>query len=359
MRCERQRLAGELTMFLMILLFPLMLLVCMPAHAQRPMALIGGPGGGSTGIQPFGNVPPPAGTQWVLTFDDEFNQDSSVNTSKVNIGHSAPATLTWPLCNGNGYAEGSNPNVDPLGYVDQLGWQVADNCNPQPGTFGTAPYLGIDPGVGLYIQSLIDYTIAPCSDFSCSWDMTQSWEGVQTYGIFSQVYGYFEVSAKEPSCASDACDGIHTDIWLTTNNRVVGNCCAEIDIAEKVMGPGNVDYVHCISNQVTGGVDNESDQIYPTVSVGDLSAAFHRYAVYWWSTGSGEGEYQCYFDGIPQGNPVVLTHPDFGTGVYFLPGFMQQALAPAWGGGTDPTVNTSNDDPFIIQYARAWQGVAP
>lgn len=335
---------------ILFLIIGVWLLVCAGlAHAFLIHGGVPGP------LLPQGNPTPPVGQHWVLVYDDEFNQDSTINTAKVNIGHSAPATMTWPLCNGNGYSEPGNPQVDPNHYVDQLGWQVADNCNAQPGTFGTAPYIGIQPGVGLLVQPLIDYTVPIKPDFSNSWAQTQSWMGVQTYGIFSQRFGFFEVRAKYPNCASNACDGLHPDIWITTNNRVIGNCCAEIDFGEKDMGPGNTTQVHCTVNEVFSGTDHGQDLLIPTTPVGDLSQAFHTYGVYWWYTGTGEGSYQCYFDGVPQGSPGALTHPDWASGAYFLPGFMQQELGPAWGGGAVPDASTSNNDPLIIQYARAWK----
>jgi Glycosyl hydrolases family 16 len=292
-------------------------------------------------LLPFGNVAPPAGQSWHLTLDDEFNQDSAINTAMWNgSGGPSASGIEWPMC---------APGADG----DQLGWSGNATCTPFYGNTSTltAPYLTIQAGTGLVVQDLNNYQA------SSLFDQNQDWVGLQNYGNFSQVYGYFEVRAKMPHDNSGEGDGLHTDIWITINSRkTIGNS-DEVDFAENDLGSGTTNSVNCSINEVNGS--GEFTEKIPAVSAGDLSAAFHTYGLYWRNTGSGFGTVQCYFDGVPQGSPFTLrdtSSRDWGSGAYLLPGWMQE-IPPgrAFLGGAAADATTSNNDPLIVQYARVWQ----
>jgi hypothetical protein len=305
---------------------------------------------------PYGNVPPPAGQSWYVTLDDEFSQDSVIDTTKWNGGPGGPPGSPFPMC--------QSDNNDALG-------NSGGSCNQFFGNTATltAPYDAISPGVGLLIQPLTNY-MDPDASLK---DTSQDWMALQSYGKFTQKFGYFEISAKMPhdNGSTDVCgtvqygnneygtgtgdgDGLHPDIWLTVPGRTALGGGDEVDIAENDLGPNTTTNVHF--SVFDGG--NEVVSIgYPSTSMGDLSADFHRYAVYWRNDGTGAyGSFQAYFDGQPvNATPAPVSDPGFNAGVYILPGWMQQlSVAPLFG-GCMPSASTSNNNPLIIRYVRVWQ----
>lgn len=313
----------------------------------------------SAPLLPYGHVAPPAGQSWQVTLDDEFNQDSSINTSLWNGGPGGPPGNPWPMC--------------PTDNKDQLG-NSGGSCNQFFGTFDpanpTGPYVAINPGVGLQVQAQTNYL--DTNNFLR--DTSQDWMGLQSYGNFTQKFGYFEISAQMPhdnggngfcgevqngtnaygTGAGDG-DGLHIDLWLVPPGRtgIVGPTGDEVDIAETELGPGPPMNVYLNVAENGGTISSTS---YPGVSVGDLSAGFHRYAAYWRNDGSGAfGSVQTYFDGQPIGSPVPLNDFLWGAGVYIFAGWMQQTNLGSYFTGCLPSATTSNNNPLIIQYVRVWQ----
>jgi hypothetical protein len=304
-------------------------------------------------LLPYGNIAPPAGQSWYVTLDDEFDSDTGnsatngISRSLWNSSSGAPSGQTWPGCTG-----GSDGN-------DVVGWNGATCGSQYFGTFGTAPYLGIQLGVGLIVQDLNNASAGPYADYK-----QQDWMSVQNYGLFTQTYGYFEISAKMPHDNAGEGDGLHPDIWIVPSCRFSGGtlsgppCADEVDIAENDLGPATTNNVHW---NVYDNNNLVTSIAYP-YTAGDLSTAFHRYGLAWRNDGSGAcGSFQAYFDGQPVGSPAAVNDSGwcrsvngYPAGVYLLPGWMQETFNTFWGGAAVSSA-TSNSNPLLIQYVRVWQ----
>lgn len=96
--------------------------------------------------------------------------------------------------------------------------------------------------------------------------------------------------AKEPHDSASEGDGLHTDISVVPVNRVNFSGAG---------GPSGQDEVHIAKNDAN---DQVGSIAYPKPTVGDLSAAFHRYGLYQRNDGSGTySSLQVYFDGFASG----------------------------------------------------------
>jgi hypothetical protein len=301
----------------------------------------------ATGFQPIGNPPlPPGTTQWVLTFDDEFNTDGSLNTSLWNGGGGVPSGDSPVFCTAGGLAG--------LGY----GAPCPDEYY---GTLGTAPYETLNPGTGAQVQAKIQN------------NETQTyWAELQSHGLATQKYGYWEIDAKMPHDNAGEGDGAHPDIWLTNPCRTsfqpnVFEACTpvEVDVAENFLST-QACATHAAHPSVWEGNTNllggNNGANTPTYDAGDLSAAFHAYGAQWappganGSTGS-QGSWQIFFDGNASSRPVGVNDPSWANGVYTLFGEeFVTAGSPLFGWcGTPATANTSNNDPMTVKYVRIWQ----
>jgi beta-glucanase (GH16 family) len=253
-----------------------------------------------------------------MAFDDEFNHDSAVNTSKWNGGGGGV-----PWCGNGDNIEGNQSCVQDYSRTT------------------------IMPGVGVALQPI---------------QSIQESAGMNTYGKFSQKFGYFEFKAKMPTDANGEGDGYHPDLWFLPNGKTnwllgCGNAgvqASELDEAEEDVGPDNLatmgtsfmDYVTC---------DNTSYP-QPSSSHGDLSASFHTYALYWRNDGSGPyGSMQSYVDGIPQAKYTMDSRASlYGDPIYIMMTMDPCVEAPFFGGAACDSATSAND-PLIVQYVRVWQ----
>jgi Glycosyl hydrolases family 16 len=301
----------------------------------------------ASGLQPFGSVAPPSGQTWHVTFDDEFSTDGGINTGIWN----GAAGGGNPLCHPGGTTDcgwTSNPTsiADCIGFAGNEG---GDECAEiYGGTLNGIGFgVGINGGVGLAVQAATQGS--PDSDY-----FGNAWAGVQNYGKFSQVYGFYEWSAKLPTDVSGEGDGWHTDLWCTANQRTTlqqGDQSIEFDVNEHVGGTGNRNW----SNFTVWDSGNPSTTGYGVPGGGNLDDAFHTYGLYWRNDGSGAfGSMQLYVDGSAASGTVPVNDPLWGGGVYCFGGWMQQTTNPFQGGsGVDGS--TSNNNPLLVQYFRAWQ----
>jgi hypothetical protein len=268
---------------------------------------------------------PPSGKHWALTFDDEFSQDSSIDSSKWNGG--AGGGLQW--C-GNGQNIEGNQGCSE-NYSNEY----------------------IVPGVGVALQPVVSppWTLETLGGVTAS---LNTGGPTATTAKFSQHYGYFEFSAKLPHDFSGEGDGLHPDIWALPIGKssfsVFVSGDDEVDVAENDIGAGSLTNVHF--SIFDGLAGDATSQAYPFGP--DLSANFHTYGLYWINDGSAHGSFQAYFDGAPQTSPVQLTDGLWDNGVYLLL-WMDPCVSNAFWGGAACTSNTSNSDPLLIQYARAWR----
>lgn len=154
---------------------------------------------------------------------------------------------------------------------------------------------------------------------------------INTYGTFSQTYGYFEISAKVP-----AGQGLWPAFWLLPQS---GNWPPEIDVLELLGHDPSTYYVGAHWSDANG------DHTYDTraVSAGiDLSQGFHTYGTMWTANAL-----TFYLDGTEvctMQNPTGMNEP-----MYLLAGL---AVGGNWPGA--PDASTQFPAEFQIDYIRAW-----
>jgi beta-glucanase (GH16 family) len=154
---------------------------------------------------------------------------------------------------------------------------------------------------------------------------------INTYGTFSQTYGYFEISAKVPSG-----QGLWPAFWLLPQS---GNWPPEIDVLELLGQDPSTYYVGAHWSDASG------DHAFDTrpVSTGiDLSQDFHSYGTMWTAD-----SLTFYLDGnevCTMQNPTGMDEP-----MYLLAGL---AVGGNWPGAPDET--TRFPAQFQIDYIRAW-----
>jgi hypothetical protein len=300
-------------------------------------------GGGS--VLPYGNVPPPNGQTWVVTANDMFSRDSSINKSFWNGG---PGAGVWFCHPGNG------DRSDDLGHSGSI--DTVDNCGQFYGTLFDAPYDAVVKGTGLVVQ---DFNNAKTASDLTLIDEQQSWMGLTNYGHFLQKFGYFEWSAKMPATKNGEGDGLHTDLWCTTEERNQTNMSDEVDVNEGVWGTG-VTKTHFTVWETKGHANTAAPPggaLTYSVSGGSFSSAFHVYGLYWRDDGLAKyGSMQLYVDGQPQGSPAPLNDPAWNSGTYCFAGWMQQSTwhDPETGAGPVDS-KTSNNNPLYVRWWRAWQ----
>ena len=275
-----------------------------------------------------GKLPTPSkGKKWSLTFYDEFN-GKSIDTSKWRGGYS---NLKW--CPPNSDAGGKCPNK-------YTGLAVSD------GVLKLQPRVTEDYSTAYENRAIMHTGGNDANDAK-----------------FFQKYGYFEVKAKFPTNKDGEGDGLWISFWAlplgkTNNAHNLGDGIQqeEIDIMESVLG-NNINYTYLNLHDY---ILHQYSVKYPKVSVGDLSDKFHTYGLYWKDDGSKYGSIQAYFDGVPQGKPIVLNERSnyWSNGIYLI---LQIIPCPLnnrpFQGGSSCTPVTSNNNPFIVDYVRAYKEV--
>ncbi|HWR26687.1 MAG TPA: chitobiase/beta-hexosaminidase C-terminal domain-containing protein [candidate division Zixibacteria bacterium] len=269
----------------------------------------------------------PAGKEWKLTFNDDFN---GTNVDKTK----------W------------------IGGYANLQWCNAGNCPEQ--------WTGISVSNGiLYLQGKVNYADFVNSSKYSNRAMMHTGGLTSSTAKFSQKLGYFEARVRMPHNNNGEGNGLWPSFWAlpigkTDNSQKLspGVQHEEVDIIESVLGSSNRNYTFF---NIHDYKFNEHNLEYPTMSIGDLSNEFHTYGLYWKDDGSEHGAMQMYFDGDPQGNsiPLEATSHYWDNGIYPI---MQMIPCPVnntpWGGGSACTINTSNNNPLQIDYIRAYELVS-
>jgi beta-glucanase (GH16 family) len=283
------------------------------------------PGLHSHGAVPYG-VSPPSGKKWTMTFDDEFTQDKSIDTSKWNGGAGG---TDWCSLNVHGKPGGTymfnESSSDPCGQHYEGLTLTSTN--------------------GLEMRS----TGSPSAAITTSGTTARN-------AKFIQKFGYWEARMKVPHNTHGEGRGIHSDFWMHPIPEGVKSpteWLPEINVGERATWDSNLESAN---NKMSFSVNEKNDQAnygpgtagaYGDSPLVDLSADWHRYGMYWRDDGSGPyGSIQFYLDGVPLlKSPYTLSSKDtdMANGVYtFL------SLDNDQKGG-------SSDDPFMIEYVRVWR----
>ncbi len=242
-----------------------------------------------------------------LTFDDEFNT--------LNLWNGGSGTwdtdAAWDSPADNGYSLGSNGEQQ---------WYINSNY---AATSAFKPWT-----VGSGVLNITG-SVAPASVQPLINNYHYISGQLNTSKSYSQLYGYFEVSAKLP-----AGQGFWPAFWLLPEN---GSWPPELDVMESLGNKTSTYYT-----TVHFAADNQS--IGQTINSGvDLSAGFHTYGVDW------ESDFiTWYLDGKQVFQ--AATPSDMHSPMYML---LNLALGGYWPGNVDSTTNLSN--PMQVDWVRAYQ----
>jgi beta-glucanase (GH16 family) len=163
---------------------------------------------------------------------------------------------------------------------------------------------------------------------------------IDTDGKFYQTYGYFEIEAKLP-----VGKGTWPAFWLFNH---IGNRRPEIDIMEAYAG-GTSPWGQVINGQPhptmfssTIWKDETVQAGMQKVNTGDLSTAFHKYAIKW-----EPNKQTFYFDG----QPVFTANVTMSDPMYI----MLDLWFGSASGTPDGTTPTGPGNAYQVNYVRAWQ----
>jgi hypothetical protein len=284
---------------------------------------------------PVGNIPPPSGYAWSLTLDDEMN-GTSINTGLWN-GDYGGGSAYW--C--GGCAEDYSGSSESGGYIQQV--QAPDNSGET---------------------------------------------ALNTAGIFSQHYGYFEAQGQWPNDNGGIGDGADPTFFgfLTGMGKDAGTGFTsgltdyEIDIEEaggETSGNNNVSSgtpgfgISKLMGYYATVHTTGNNQQYCQVQNGvRLDQGLHTYGLWWFpDPTSNRTQFQFYLDGNPcvqvggpqngQAVPTYIGLSKYNTeGIYLL--LQNDACANGLqfnGGISCDSTSQPATNPMLWNYVRVWQAV--
>ena len=263
-------------------------------------------------------IAPPSGS-WSCTFDDEFN-GTSLDTTK----------WTPQLTSTSGYTTGS----------------AAEVCyENNPNTISEADgYLNLS-----VIRTLLPFDCTGPGGVT----FATNWQGgmVTSYKLFSQEYGYFQVSAELPDTTTQ---GLQETLWMYPENETLYGPwpdSGEIDYGEFYSSEANADYP-VVHYPGSANDPNASDASGCSVSSASPIDGFNTYALSWTPT-----TITTYFNGTPcitDTYAPYVTSPDTAPEPFNQPFFL--AFTAALGlGGDAPTANTAARATTKLDWVRVWQ----
>lgn len=243
------------------------------------LAACGGGGGSSAGsvVAVITTAPSPSPSPMRLVWSDEFNGAAN-----------APVDPTkW----------GSNVGGDGWGNNESEYYTNATDKTQPNYTSANAFQDGKGDLVIRAIKQSVPYDT--CWYGACTYTSAR----LITLGTFSQQYGRFEVRMKVPPG-----QGMWPAFWMLGLSNDWPNC-GEVDIMEAIGSTPNVAY-GSVHEPAPGGAVASASQSY-TLPTGNLSDAFHVYAVNWQP-----GRLDFYFDGVLYESVTPASMPSNGTWVF-------------------------------------------
>ncbi len=185
-------------------------------------------------------------------------------------------------------------------------------------------------------DGILTITARPSPDTSLTDGLPYVSGMINTYGTFSQTYGYFEICAQVPSGP-----GLWPAFWLLPQS---GNWPPEIDVME-VLGKDPTTYY---AGAHWSGPDGSYQNQTAGITTGtDLSQGFHTYGTMWTPD-----TITFYLDGREVCS--MATPPGAHEPMYLLAGL---PVGGYWGG--DPDASTAFPAEFKIDSIKVWAATEP
>jgi hypothetical protein len=264
------------------------------------------PKGAGHGAKPYG-VSPPSGKQWTMTFEDDFTQDRSIDTSKWNGG-----------AGGTDWCNVLMPSTGPRAHTIPGGTYMFAETNDPCGQHYEGCTLSRTNGLEMRSSG------SPSAALQTGGTTARN-------AKFIQKFGYWEARFKLPHNTHGEGTGLHSDFWMHPIPEGVGSPAEwlpEINVGERATWDANLDKAN---NKIYFGIhdygydgarkDNAYGGPHGTSPLTDLSADWHTYGLYWRDDGSGPyGSMQFYLDGKPWEKPYTLSakSTNMANGIYMF-----------------------------------------
>jgi beta-glucanase (GH16 family) len=264
-------------------------------------------------------IPAPSGG-WACTFDDEFN-GSSLDSSK------------WSPMTTYGSAYKTGPPLNQVCYV-------------------SSPQTISESGGYLNLSVIAAPQTYPCRGTLSTFQASYLGGMVDSFGKFSQEYGFFEARASMPP---SNLPGLQETMWLYPENETLYGPwpdSGEIDFAEFYSKYPNNDIPAVL---YPGSGNDPNAQSDKCVIAGQTpNGQFHTYALMWTPT-----TMTTYYDGTPCMTDVYapyVNNPDTAPAPFNQPFFLNFTAALGWNNGNVfRSGETTLPATMQVDWVRVWQ----